>query len=245
MLFLSSVQSICRTPMPDKQGKQHQQQQQQQQQRIPASWLLRTVCVLTVCTVNLVYVVQRGAATRVFGGTNKPQAVRQLGSRSSVDRGHNSSSVSPRQLGSNSSLSPQQLQSNSSQHDVGGEIAAWTTEHLLARLKAEHQRAQDPAYVAQLRAAAATPINVVIMTSLFWTHQEQNRTCNVAGVPVECRVTKHADQVCVGTHVTAKTSVHAGRQSVQQRFVHRVWCNCTSSTLLFGCLLPNTAAGCH
>lgn len=49
--------------------------------------------------------------------------------------------------------------------------------------------------MGKLRAAAATPINVVVMTSLFWSlSSKQTDNCSVDGVPLDCRVTQHADE---------------------------------------------------
>lgn len=49
-------------------------------------------------------------------------------------------------------------------------------------------------YQQQLRTAASKPINIVVMTGLFWAlNPRQTRNCSVDGVPLDCRIT--ADQV--------------------------------------------------
>jgi hypothetical protein len=67
---------------------------------------------------------------------------------------------------------------------------------LLERLAAEKKQAQDPDYQAKLKAAVATTINVVLMTTLFWQITEAStRGCTVDGVPLDCRITNDTSRV--------------------------------------------------
>jgi hypothetical protein len=68
--------------------------------------------------------------------------------------------------------------------------------HLLERLAADKRQAQDPDYQAKLKAAVATPINVVLMTAVFWqVTAESTRGCTVDGVPLDCRITNDTSRV--------------------------------------------------
>jgi hypothetical protein len=60
-------------------------------------------------------------------------------------------------------------------------------EHLLTRLEAQQQRAQDPDYQAKLREAAARPISIMVMSGVFWNIQPRVEGCSLDGVPLECR----------------------------------------------------------
>jgi hypothetical protein len=60
-------------------------------------------------------------------------------------------------------------------------------QHLLARLEAEQRRAQDSDYQAKLQQAAATPINIVVMSGVFWNIPSSVKGCSLDGVPLDCR----------------------------------------------------------
>lgn len=67
---------------------------------------------------------------------------------------------------------------------------------MVARLEAEKAQAQDPAYLAKLRAAVATPINVVLMAGVFWQiTAESTRGCKVDGLPLDCRISNDTSKV--------------------------------------------------
>lgn len=108
---------------------------------------------------------------------------------------HSSSNSSSKSSHISRDVAASQSDDSNKQATPAPTAATWTP-HLLARLEAERQRANDPVYMDKLREAAATPINVVVMTSLFWTlSPKQTDGCSLHGVPLDCRVSQRADEV--------------------------------------------------
>eukprot|EP00879_Flechtneria_rotunda_P008736 GHRR01009150.1.p1 GENE.GHRR01009150.1~~GHRR01009150.1.p1 ORF type:complete len:719 (+),score=143.14 GHRR01009150.1:255-2411(+) len=61
-------------------------------------------------------------------------------------------------------------------------------------------------YLARLRQAAGKPINIIVMTSLFWAlNPAQTRNCTLEGIPLDCHITQDQSQAdtadCLYYHV--------------------------------------------
>jgi hypothetical protein len=69
---------------------------------------------------------------------------------------------------------------------------------ILAPVLLAHERAKtDPVYREKLRQAAAKPINIAVMTSLFWgLPVEGTKGCSVDGIPLDCHIQNGGTTVC-------------------------------------------------
>jgi hypothetical protein len=75
-------------------------------------------------------------------------------------------------------------------------------EEVLTPFRAAAARAtSDPSYLQKLRGAASKPINVAVMTGLYWSLPTEKPVCEVAGIKLDCHVqnggTEVRDDVCV------------------------------------------------
>jgi hypothetical protein len=91
--------------------------------------------------------------------------------------------------------------SSSSSSPGSGHPGAQTARHtdvLVPALAAAARAATDPAYLARLKQAAAAPINIAVMTSLFWQLPVHGTDgCSVDGVPLNCHIQNGGTEVSV------------------------------------------------
>jgi hypothetical protein len=101
---------------------------------------------------------------------------------------------------------------------------------LVPALAAAARRATDPAYLARLKHAAAAPVNIAVMTSLFWQLPVHGTDgCSVDGVPLDCHIQNGGTEVSVllglsaafngcncslNTHVVAAGVSEQGRRAL-------------------------------
>jgi len=67
---------------------------------------------------------------------------------------------------------------------------------LVTSLAASERTRTDPAYRRKLEQAAAKPINIAVMTSLFWALPvSQTNGCQVDGIPLDCHIQNGGTEV--------------------------------------------------
>lgn len=85
---------------------------------------------------------------------------------------------------------PSQAASNSSSRNVAPATL------LVTSLTASERTRTDPAYRRKLEQAATKPINIAVMTSLFWALPvSQTNGCQVDGIPLDCHIQSGGTEV--------------------------------------------------
>jgi hypothetical protein len=103
-------------------------------------------------------------------------------------------------------------------------------------LTATARAKSDPVYRKKLEEAASKPINIAVMSSLFWALPvSHTQGCKVDGIPLDCHIQSGGTEVGVSGHLQRHRAVPSSSRCA-------VLCRAVPGIKLFSGPLSNPAA---